>query len=148
MNALRNVFSLYYRTQDPTTLSSSFLSLSTLVWKTFFSWLLHYIPWLFTEVQLRCAKLFSHNVTKSICPLHTIEHESLADALSKSGCHSAFFLSCRFLRDFCTCSFNFWQLENKHTFFPAIDFKQFCKDLVPSFCIQRTVTLKLAVLFS
>lgn len=75
---------------------------------------LRYILWLFTEVQLLCAKRFSHNVTESICPVHTIEHEALADALSESGYRFSIFHPMKFfLRDFCTCRFNFWQLEIK-----------------------------------
>jgi len=61
---------------------------------------LHYIPWLFTEVKALCAKLFSHNLTESICPVRTIEHESLADALSKSGYHFNIFHPMQFFKKF------------------------------------------------
>lgn len=61
---------------------------------------LHYIPWLSTEVQLLCAKLFSHNLTESVCPVHTIEYESLADAVSKSGYRFNIFHPMQFFKRF------------------------------------------------
>lgn len=93
----------------------------------------------FIEVQFLRAKLFSNNVTQSICPVHTIEYKSLADALSKSSHHFSIFCPMHVLRDF--CSLKFWQLEIKQ----LLSYDKFPKTLKDwfSFFIQSMVTWQL-----
>lgn len=72
---------------------------------------LHCITFLgFLQKYYFCAPNSSHiNITKSICPVHTIEHESLAEALLKTDYHFGIFHPMQFFMRFLPMQFGNWK---------------------------------------